>query len=68
MEIAEKIQKAKVAIKEMESTTILFVHGNPNPLFVRQFNLEKQVIMELEFNEKTVPSPEQRREQMRYIC
>lgn len=68
MEIAEKIQKIKSEIKQMESTAILFVAGNPNPFFVRQFNVEKQAIMEMAFSEKTVPSPEQRKEAMRYVC
>lgn len=68
METIEKIQKAKAAIKQMESTAILFVHGISNPFFVRQFNVEKQAIMELAFSEKMVPSPEQRREKLRYVC
>lgn len=67
--IIAKILQAKEDLKTLESTAIIFVYGNPTPIFTRNYNAEKQAIMELTFSEKYVENPEVRRQKLRdYVC
>lgn len=56
-------------LKRMNRTALLFISNNPTILFVRQFNAEKQAMMELVFSEAMVENPEKRKAKLRtYIC
>lgn len=68
-ETIAKILQAKEALKALESTAILRIAKNPTIFFVRQYNAEKQAMMELAFSEKFVENPEVRKAKFRgYAC
>ena len=60
--IDEKLVKAiveyQIVKKALESTAILLIRGNPTLFFVRQYNAERQALMEIVFSEECVPSPQ----------
>lgn len=67
--VITEILQAKKDLKMLESTAIIFIGKNPTPIFTRQYNAEKQALMELMFSEKLVENPDVRKEKIRnYVC
>jgi hypothetical protein len=67
--LSKRKEDPKEELKRMKRTAILFIKDNPTPLFVQQWNAEKQAVSELEFSEEVVENPEVRKEKLRqYIC
>jgi hypothetical protein len=61
----KKKKDPKAEAERQKGTAILFIHDNPTPLFTRQFNAEKQAVMEYAFSEEAVENPEVKKERLR---
>jgi len=69
LEPSKKKKNPQAELDRMKGTAILFIANNPTPIFTRQYNAEKQAVMELAFAEENVENPEMRKERLRgYIC
>jgi hypothetical protein len=67
----ETLRKKKEPEKEarrLKSLAILFINGNPTPLFVRYADAEEQAVIELAFSEANVENPDVKREKLRGYC
>lgn len=56
-QLVEKLREVLEIKKVLETTAILFIASNPIPMFVRQYNAERQAMMEIAFDYKNVPDP-----------
>ena len=61
LQLRDKIRK--FLVDTQNSTAIMFLDGNPTPLFISQLNAEKQVVVEQVFAE--AENPEKREEKLR---
>lgn len=65
LQLQAKIRK--ILVGTQNSTAIMFLDGNPTPMFISQLNAEKQVVVEQTFAE--AENPKERAKKIgAYIC
>jgi hypothetical protein len=69
MEASKPLKDHKEELKRLKRQAIIFIYENPTPIFTRQHNAEKQALIEFDFSEENVESPEARKQKLRgYVC
>lgn len=69
LEASSPSKDPREELKRLKRTAIVFIYGNPTPIFTRQHNAEKQALIEYEFSDELVENPEERKVRLRgYVC
>jgi hypothetical protein len=65
IELERQIRKQ---LAYLNAETYMFIKDNPTPLFIRNYNAEKQAIVEFDFDPRNVENPDERNRKVEEYC